>query len=97
MSISAIAKKRLAFRDADDKFITVKPGEFVSLPDAVKHDPMYAWAIKDGSLVVSEQVISPVKAPAKVPEKVEEVPVEEVPVEEVPKKKTTPQKKAADQ
>ena len=64
MSISAIAKKRLAFRDADDKFITVKPGEFVTLPDAVRHDPMYAWAVKDGSLVVSEQVITPVEAPA---------------------------------
>lgn len=91
MSISAIAKKRLAFRDADGKFITVKPGEFVSLPEAVKHDPMYAWAIKDGSLVVSEQVISRVEAPAKVPEK-----VEEAPVVEPPKKKTTTKKKAAD-
>ena len=89
MSISAIAKKRLAFRDADGKFITVKPGEFVSLPDAVKHDPMYAWAVKDGVLVVSEQIISPVEA--KVPEKVEAAPVkEEAPA---PKKKTTAKKK----
>ena len=76
--ISAIAKRRLAFRDADGKFITVKPGEFVSLPDAVKHDPMYAWAIKDGVLVVSEQVIAPVTAD--VPEAA--APAEEAPVEE---------------
>ena len=77
--ISAIAKKRLAFRKADGSFITVKPGEFVSLPDEVRHDPMYAWAIKDGSLVVSEQVIAPVTddVPAKIPEKVETAPVEE--------------------
>ena len=84
MSISAIAKKRLAFRDADDKFITVKPGEFVTLPDAVRHDPMYAWAVKDGSLVVSEQVITPVEAPAAPAETAEE-----------PAKKTS-KKKAAD-
>ena len=85
--ISAIAKKRLAFRDADGKFITVKPGEFVSLPDAVKHDPMYAWAVKDGVLVVSEQIISPVEG--KVPEKVEAAPVEEKPA---PKKKAAKKK-----
>lgn len=92
--ISAIAKKRLAFRDADGKFITVKPGEFVSLPDAVKHDPMYAWAVKDGVLVVSEQVISPVTAETpKVPEKVEEPPVEE---ETPASKKKSTKKKAAD-
>ena len=81
MSISAIAKKRLAFRDADDKFITVKPGEFVTLPDAVRHDPMYAWAVKDGSLVVSEQVITPVEAPATPAEPAEE-PAAEEPAEE---------------
>ena len=92
--ISAIAKKRLAFRDADGKFITVKPGEFVSLPDAVKHDPMYAWAIKDGVLVVSEQVIAPVTAdvPEAAPAPAEEAPVEEAPA---PKKKAS-KKKAAD-
>lgn len=68
--INAIAKRRLAFRDGD-KFVTVIPGEFVSLNDSVKADPMFSWAVKDGALVVSEQVIVPVQAdsPAPVKEK----------------------------
>ena len=93
MSISAIAKKRLAFHKDDGGFITVKPNEFVTLPDYVRKDPMFHWAVKDGVLVVSEQVIAPVKAPAKAPKKVEEAPVEETPA---PKKKTPAKKKAAD-
>lgn len=92
--ISAIAKKRLAFHDDKGSFITVKPGEFVSLPDYVRKDPMFSWAVKDGSLVVSEQVITPVEVPAPAPAE-EAAPVEEAPVEEAPKKKT-PKKKAAD-
>jgi hypothetical protein len=73
--ISAIAKRRLALRKADGSFITVKPGEFVSLPEEVQHDPMYAWAVRDGVLVVSQQIISAVEtdvkaeAPAKKPAK----------------------------
>lgn len=93
MSISAIAKKRLAFHKDDGGFITVKPNEFVSLPDYVRKDPMFHWAVKDGVLVVSEQVITPVKAPAKAPKKVAGVPVEEAPA---PKKKAPTKKKAAD-
>ncbi len=85
--INAIAKRRLAFRDADGKFITVKPGEFVTLPDAVTHDPMYAWAVKDGVLVVSQQVIAPVTADVpEAPAPAEEAPVEEEPAEEAPAK-----------
>ena len=61
--ISAVAKKRLAFHDDKGSFIIVKPGEFVSLPDYVRKDPMFAWATKDGSLVVSEQVSVAVEAP----------------------------------
>ena len=71
--ISAVAKKRLAFHDDKGSFIIVKPGEFVSLPDYVRKDPMFAWATKDGSLVVSEQVTVAVEAPK----------------EEAPAKKTT--------
>lgn len=72
MSICAVAKKRLAFHDDKGSFITVRPGEFVNLPDYVRKDPMFSWAVKDGSLQVSEQVISPAanpwnKAPAEDP------------------------------
>jgi hypothetical protein len=86
--ISAIAKRRLALRKADGSFITVKPGEFVSLPEEVQHDPMYAWAVRDGVLVVSQQVIAPVEKDVKVEEP--EVKAEESPA---PKKN---KKKAAD-
>ncbi len=61
--IKAVAKKRLAFHDDKGGFIIVKPFEFVDLPDYVRKDPMFAWAIKDGALEVSEQVAAPVEAP----------------------------------
>lgn len=96
--INAIAKRRLAFRKADGSFITVVPGELVSLPDECAKDPMYTWAVKDGALVVSDQVI--VKAP-ELPKKEATVETEapppeteEAPVEEKPAKKA-PAKKAA--
>ena len=94
--ISAIAKRRLAFRKADGSFFTVKPGEFVSLPEECQKDPMYAWAVRDGLLVVSQQVIAPVEAD--VPKA--DAPAEAAPVEEKGKTggkgKTGTGKKAAD-
>ncbi len=92
--ISAIAKRRLALRNADGSFITVKPGEFVSLPEEVKHDPMYAWAVRDGLLVVSQQVIKAVEADVKEVAQ-DEAPAVEASPEPVPKKKPG-KKKAAD-
>ena len=62
--INAIAKRRLALRKADGSFLTVKPGEFASLPDEVAKDPMYAWAVRDGILVVSQQVVAAVETDA---------------------------------
>lgn len=62
--INAIAKRRLALRKADGSFLTVKPGEFASLPDEVAKDPMYAWAVRDGILVVSQQVATAVETDA---------------------------------
>lgn len=85
--INAIAKRRLAFHKDDGGFITVVPGEFCSLPDYVKDDPMFRWAIQDGVLAVSEQVI--VKA-AELPKEDTAVEVEEKPA---PAKKA-PAKKA---
>lgn len=83
--ISAIAKRRLALRKEDGSFITVKPGEFVSLPEEVKHDPMYTWAVKDGLLVVSQQVIAPVETNVAKTEPVEPQPVEPQPGADDPK------------
>ncbi|MBQ1525075.1 MAG: hypothetical protein IIZ55_08105 [Firmicutes bacterium] len=76
MSICAVAKKRLAFHDDKGSFIVVNPGEFVTLPDYVRKDPMFAWATKDGSLQVSEQVISAVETPVDKGEKAEAATVE---------------------
>ena len=94
--INAIAKRRLAFRKVDGSFITVVPGEFVSLPDECAKDPMYTWAVKDGVLVVSDQVIvkaaelpkeeTTVEAEAPAPE-AEEAPVDKKPAKKAPAKK----------
>ena len=61
--IKAVAKKRLAFHDDKGSFITVKPFQFVDLPDYVRKDPMFAWAIKDGVLEVADTVTAAVEAP----------------------------------
>lgn len=86
MSICAVAKKRLAFHDDKGSFIVVKPGEFVTLPDYVRKDPMFAWATKDGSLQVSEQVISAVETPVDKGEKAEAAPVEKPAAKKTTKK-----------
>lgn len=86
--IKAVAKKRLAFHDDKGSFITVKPFQFVDLPDYVRKDPMFAWAVKDGSLQVSEQVTSPAANPGN------KAPAEDPPVENPATKKTT--RKAAE-
>ena len=91
--ISAIAKRRLALRKADGSFVTVKPGEFVSLPEEVTHDPMYAWAVRDGVLVVSDQVIKAVETDINAGSK--EVAQDEAPaVEASPEQPTKDDKKS---
>lgn len=70
MSIHAIAKKKLGFRNGDTgEILTVSPFEYVTLPDWVKKDPMYEWAVNDGSLEVpkAEEEKTP-KTPAKDPD-----------------------------
>lgn len=53
MSINAIAKKKLGFRNpSTGEVLIAKPLEYLTLPDWVKSDPLYQWAIKDGSLEV---------------------------------------------
>ena len=51
MGINAIAKKKIGFRNGDTgEILTVSPFEYVTLPDWVVKDPIYKWAVKDGSL-----------------------------------------------
>lgn len=59
--VKVIAKRRLAFRNKDDgTFKTVMPGVFETLPDWVQRDPLFAWAVKDGSLEIVTETITPV-------------------------------------
>lgn len=54
--IYAIAKKKLGFRNGDTgEIFIVSPFEYSTLPEWVKKDPMYQWAINDGSLEVPKQ------------------------------------------
>ena len=78
--IKAVAKKRLAFHDDKGSFITVKPFQFVDLPDYVRKDPMFAWAVKDGILEVTDTVTAAVEAPK----------AETAPEEKAPKAETAP-------
>lgn len=56
MSINAIAKKKLGFRNGDTgEILTVSPFEYETLPDWVKKDPMFQWAVADGSLEVPKE------------------------------------------
>ena len=56
---NCIAKKKIAFRNPanKDESITVRPFEFVSLPEWVTKDPMFNWAVKDKILDVSKETI----------------------------------------
>lgn len=70
MSINAIAKKKLGFRNGDTgEILTVEPLAYSTLPDWVKLDPMYDWAVNDGSLEVTKDGTEDVKSDSKDPKK----------------------------
>lgn len=76
--INCIAKKKIAFRNPanKDESITVRPFEFVSLPEWVTKDPMFNWAVKDKILDVSKETIVATKEePKKVVKKTAKKPV----------------------
>lgn len=63
--IRLVAKKKLGFR-AGGKIITVKPYEFATLPDEAAEDPLFKWALKDGSIEVAgakEEAPAPIEPP----------------------------------
>ena len=92
MSVRLIAKKRLAFRNPEDKtFKTVMPGVFETCPDWIKKDPMFLWAQQDGSIQVADEAPVVAKAAPKKEEK-EEIGYEEPP-KEAPKKPAAKGKK----
>lgn len=61
MSIKVIARKKLGFRNPapagkTDEIVIVEPYKFSTVPDWVEKDPLFAWAKKDGSIVVDDKV-----------------------------------------
>ena len=55
MSVKLIAKRRLAFRNPEDKkFITVMPHVFETVPDWVRKDPIFQWGVQDGTITVAD-------------------------------------------
>lgn len=66
MSVKLIAKRRLAFRNPEDKkFITVMPHVFETVPDWVCKDPIFQWGVQDGTITVADP---PPQVPADKPE-----------------------------
>lgn len=55
MSIKLIARKKIGFRNPDNKqeIIIAEPLTLSTMPDWIANDPMYAWAKADGSIEVS--------------------------------------------
>jgi hypothetical protein len=52
-----LSRKKLEFR-TDDKgsTITVEPLVFSEAPESIKNDPLFGWALSDGSIEVIETV-----------------------------------------
>ena len=53
--IKLIAKKKLGFRNTEtNEIIVAQPFAYTTMPDWIKNDPMYNWAINDGSLEIAD-------------------------------------------
>lgn len=53
--IKLVAKKKIGFRNPETKEIIVAtPYAFETMPDWIKNDPMYSWALKDKTIEVTE-------------------------------------------
>lgn len=49
-----VAKRKLGFRNPEtQETVTVEPFAFATVPDWVEKDPMYGWALADGTIEVS--------------------------------------------
>lgn len=56
--IKLVAKKKIAFRNpaatgSSDKYFTVSPYAFTDAPDWIENDPMYDWALNDGTIEIA--------------------------------------------
>lgn len=52
-----LSRKKLEFRTDDEGLaVTVEPLVFTEVPESAKNDPMFGWALADGTIEVIETV-----------------------------------------
>ena len=53
-----LSRKKLEFRTDDEgSAVTVAPLVFTEVPESAKLDPLFGWALRDGSIEVIETVV----------------------------------------
>ena len=54
--IKLVAKQKIGFRNPETgEIVTAEPYAFSTLPDWVEKDPMYGWALADGSIEIGSE------------------------------------------
>ena len=62
--IKLVAKQKIGFRNPETgEIVTAEPYAFSTLPDWVEKDPMYGWALADGTIEVGGEEKPEVKEP----------------------------------
>ena len=51
-----LSRKKIEFKLEGGSTVTVEPLVFTEVPEGAKLDPMFGWALKDGSIEVIETV-----------------------------------------
>ena len=55
--IKLVAKQKIGFRNPETgEIVTAEPYAFSTLPDWVEKDPMYGWALADGSIEIGSEM-----------------------------------------
>lgn len=55
--IKLVAKQKIGFRNPEtQEIVTAEPYAFATLPDWVEKDPMYGWALADGSIEIGSEM-----------------------------------------
>ena len=55
--IKLVAKQKIGFRNPETgEIVTAEPYAFATLPDWVEKDPMYGWALADGSIEIGSEM-----------------------------------------
>ena len=55
--IKLVAKQKIGFRNLETgEIVTAEPYAFATLPDWVEKDPMYGWALADGSIEIGSEM-----------------------------------------